>query len=320
MPTTTQVTPGDLITAELMNEILSRLASHDVLIGQMGGAGSTTVVVPTVYGRTLTDARTILVAPSQQLGVGTLIDTDGNFVNPNAQGAGLRMVVGQTPQPGTRVAPQSSVDLLIAAVAGSGGSNQPSSPSISQITPGSQAVNGTVTIFGSNFAPLHTANNVRFNGVSGTVLAANSNTQQLSVVIPSGVPNAPSTPGMPALANVQVSVTTSAGTGTAPNPITITAPVPSTPTISEALPQPAVVGNPLVITGTNFGSSPAQITVTIGGVAAAVTGVTTSTINVTVPMISGLNNIPSTRSNVPLVVTASGVASNAFPITVARLT
>lgn len=319
MPTTTQVTTGDLITAELMNEILSRLASHDALIGQMGGAGSTTVVVPTVYGRTLTDARTILLAPSQQLGLGTLIDTDGNFVDPNAQGAGLRMVVGQTPQPGTRVAPQSSVDLLIAATASSGGANQPAPPTVSQITPTSQAVNGTITILGSNFAPLHTANTVRFNGVAGTVLAANSNPQQLSVVIPASIPNAPTAPGMPALPNVEVTVTTSAGTATA-SPITVTAPVPSTPTISDVAPKPAIVGNTLVISGTNFGSSPAQINVTIGGVAATVGGVTASTINVTVPMISGLNSVPSTRNNVPLVVTASGVASNPFSITVTRLT
>lgn len=321
MPNTNHVNPGDLITAQLMNEILQRLANLDALVGQAGGSGSATVTVPVLYGRTLTDVQSILASPAQQLNLGSILDAGGNAVNPNAQGSGNRIVIGQMPQPGTRVAPQSSVDLLLAAPQSSGPS-QPSLPIVNQITPSSAPVGSQITIFGSNFAPLHTANTVRFNGVTGNVQST-SNTQQLFVLVPAGIPNAPNAPGGPALTGVQVTVTTSAGTSATPGVITVTAPVPSAPTITGTNPQPpqsAIVGQSLTITGTNFSTTPSQNAVTIAGTPAPVTSATPTQLVVTVPMISGLNNIGDTRNNVPVVVTVNAVASPSRSINVTRLT
>lgn len=314
----TQVSPGDLITADLMNQILSRLGQLDGLVGQLGGAGGGPIVVPTLYGRTLSDARSIISNPAQQLTLGSVLDTAGNVVNVNTPQVGLLIVVSQAPQPGTRVAAQTSIDLLIAAQGGGGGS-APSPPSISNITPASAAVNSPVTIFGANFNQTPSLNTVRFDGVPGTVSNI-SNTQQLVVTVPTGIPGGPVNPGDPQKAGVSVTVSTPAGPAPNPGTITVTAPVPSTPTISGTTPQTAVVGQPLVITGTNFSTTPAQNTVTIGGTVANVTSApTTQSLTVAVPLISGLNTVPSSRSNVPLVVTVNNIASVPFSISVARL-
>jgi IPT/TIG domain len=320
MPTT-QVTAGDLITAELMNEILARLANHDALLGQFGGAGTGTVAVPSVFGRTLTDARAIITAPTAQLVFGAVIDTQGNVVNPNLSQSLLLPVLGQTPAAGSRVAPQTAVDLLVAGAQSGGGPSTPALPSINTITQSSAAVGSEIDVFGANFNALPSLNTVRFNGQLGTV-SLTSNTEHLIVRVPNTIPGAPQNPGNPPLANVVVSVATPAGPAPTTRTITVTAPVPSTPQISgtaPAPPNPAIVGNALIINGSNFGSSNAQNTVTLGGTPCNVTNSSPTSLTVTVPLLSGLNSVPSTRTNVPLVVVVAGNTSNTFSITVTRL-
>ncbi|HYI13092.1 MAG TPA: IPT/TIG domain-containing protein [Thermoanaerobaculia bacterium] len=317
--TTTQVNAGDLITAELMNEILTRLGQHDALLGQIGGAGPQTIVVPAVYGRTLTDARAIITAPTAQLAFGSVIDAAGNVVNPNLSQSLLLPVISQMPPAGTRVAPQTSVDLLVAATSPSGPS-QPL-PSVNSITQSSAPVNSEIDIFGANFASLFSLNTVRFNGQPGTV-SATSNTQHLIVRVPATIPGAPNAPGGQPLAGVAVSVATPAGTAASSPTITVTAPVPTAPTITAtnpAPPNPAIVTGSLVITGTNFSATQGQNSVTIDGLNAPVTLAGPTSLTVTVPLISGLNTIPSTRNNVPVVVRVSAIASNTATINVTRL-
>lgn len=317
MPTT-QVTAGDLITAELMNEILARLANHDALIGQ--GAGAGTIVVPSVFGRTLTDARAIITAPTAQLVFGAVIDTQGNVVNPNLSQSLLLAVLAQTPSAGSRVAPQTAVDLLVAA-ASAGGPSAPVLPSISTITQSSAAVGSEIDIFGANFNALPSLNTVRFNGQPGTV-SLTSNTEHLIVAVPNTIPGAPQNPGNPSLPGVVVSVATPAGPAPTTRTITVTAPVPSTPQISgttPAPPNPAIVNGTLVINGSNFSATALQNTVTLSGTPCTVTNASPTSLTVTVPLIAGLNSIPSTRTNVPLVVVVAGNTSNTFSITVTRL-
>ncbi|HEX6096512.1 MAG TPA: IPT/TIG domain-containing protein [Thermoanaerobaculia bacterium] len=316
MPTT-QVSAGDLITAELMNEILARLANHDALIGQ--GAGAGTILVPSVFGRTLSEARTIITAPTAQLVFGAVIDTQGQVINPNLSQSLLLPVLSQTPSAGSRVAPQTVVDLLVAGQ--SGGPSTPTLPSISTITQSSAAVGSQIDIFGSNFNALPSLNTVRFNGQPGTV-SLTSNTEHLIVTVPNTIPGAPQSPGNPPLSNVTVSVATPAGQAPTTGTITVTAPVPSAPQISgtaPAPPNPAIVGSSLVINGANFSSTNAQNNVTLDGVPCGVTNASQSSLTVTVPLINGLNSIPSTRTNVPLIVAVAGTNSNIFSISVTRL-
>jgi hypothetical protein len=319
MSTITQVQPGDLITADLMNQILSRLAQIDAIVQQLGGSGAPTITVPTVYGRLLAEARAIIGVPTLQLNLGSVIDTGGTTVNPNLPQSANLIVVSQMPPPGTRVPPQTSVDLLVAST---GGSAQPTPlPTINSITQSSAPVNGQVDIFGANFASLFTANTVRFDGTIAAVSPL-SNTQHLIVTVPSTIPGAPTTQGQPAKNGVQVTVTTPAGTSQTPGTITVTAPVPNTPAITStnpAPPNPAIVNGSLTIIGSNFSTTANQDIVTIGGLAANVTNASATSLTVTVPLVSGLNTIPSTRDNVPVVVTVNGNASNAAMISVTRL-
>ncbi len=320
MTATPQVSPGDLITANLWNQILNRLDLIDATIGSLGGVGSLTIVVPIVYGRTLADARSILTAPAQQLNLGSVLDTKGTVVSPNAPGSASLVVIAEMPPAGTRVAPNTSIDLLVAAQGSGGGGPQPL-PVINLILPASAPVGSQVTINGANFAVLNTANTVRFD-TQTAVVSPLSNDQQLIVTVPTGITGAPVNPGDPAKTGVPVTVVTPAGPTAVPGVITVTAPVPSTPTITTTNPtppSPAIVGNSLVITGTNFNATPSQNNVTIGGTAATVTNASTTSLTVTVPLITGLNTIPSTRTNVPLIVTVNAIASNAFSITVTRL-
>ena len=319
MSTITQVQPGDLITADLMNQILSRLAQIDAIVQQFGGSGAPTVTVPTVYGRLLAEARAIIGVPTLQLNLGSVIDTGGTTINPNAPQSGNLIVVSQMPPPGMRVPPQTSVDLLVAAT---GGVAQPAQlPVINNITQSSAPVNSQVDIFGANFASLFSANTVRFDGAIAAVSAL-SNTQHLIVTVPSTIPGAPTAQGQPAKSGVQVTVTTAAGTSQTPGTITVTAPVPNVPVITSTNPtppNPAIVGTSLTINGSNFSATAAQNIVTIGGVAANVTNATVAALTVTVPLVSGLNTIPSTRDNVAVNVTVSGNASNTAIISVTRL-
>ena len=69
MPTLpSEVQPGDIISSELMTEILSRLSqlSDAVLTG--------TQSVPNLIGLSLTDARTLIQQPSLQLALGFVVD------------------------------------------------------------------------------------------------------------------------------------------------------------------------------------------------------------------------------------------------------
>jgi IPT/TIG domain/PASTA domain len=319
MPTT-QVTAGDLITAELMNEILARLANHDALLGQFGGAGTGTVTVPSLFGRSLSNAQATLTSPAQQLNLGSVIDADGVIINPAAQGAGARTVVGQNPPAGTRAAPLTSVDLLVSASGSAGGPSVPVLPIINQIVPTSAAVNSQITIFGANFAASPAGNTVRFNNVPG-VVSALSNSQQLFVTVPPGIPNAPSAPGNPALNGVEVSVTSSGNTTATPGTISVTAPVPSQPTVTATVPAPpslVVVNNTITITGTNFSATQAQNSVTIGGVNAPIVNSNTTQIVATAPLVSGLPSVGSIRTNVPLIVTVNGTSSLPFLINMTR--
>lgn len=319
MPTT-QVTAGDLITAELMNEILTRLANHDALIGQLGGAGSGAIVVPSLFGRSLGNAQSTLTAPSQQLNLGSVIDADGVIINPAAQGMGARIVVGQNPTAGTRVAQLTSVDLLVSGSGTGGGPGVPVLPIINQIVPSSAPVNSQITIFGSNFASSPAGNTVRFNDVPGTVSPL-SNSQQLFVTVPPGIPNAPTAPGNPALNGVAVNVTSNGNATAQSGTISVTAPVPSQPTVTATVPAPpslVIVGNSITITGTNFSSTQAQNSVTIGGVNAPVVSSNTTQIVATVPLVSGLPSVGSIRTNVPLIVTVNGTSSLPFLINMTR--
>src|SRR2546428_5349973 len=212
MPPITQVSPGDLITADLMNQILTRLGQVDALLGQIG-TGPLTITVPIVYGRVLSDARAILSNPALQLSLGSVLDTTGATVNPNQAASASLVVITQMPPAGMRVPPLTSVDVVVAS--GSGGAPPVSlPPTITSVT-SNVIVNGLADIIGTNFDSLNTKNVVKFDGVSATVSPA-SNPVHLIVTVPTGIPGAPTTSVQAPKVGVQVTVTTPAGTAPVP--------------------------------------------------------------------------------------------------------
>ena len=276
----TQVHPGDVISSDLMNAILAKLAT-------LGGGVVGSQVVPNVFGLFLVDAIAVIQQPSRQLRLGFVFDVNGAAVDPLAPANQNLVVLNQNPAGDSRTDPNAPVNLVVAA---SGTSSAPPAPAPTVTgtqTPGgvatsSFAAGSTLVIVGTNFSAIASRNSVTFNGVPATSIVPlpADPTRRLQVVIPPGIPGAPTAPGNPPLANVSVTVRV-AGNAAAPStPITITAPVAAQHTIAAVAPGSQFEGLQVVITGTNF-TNTAQVF--IRDVAAASTFGNATSITATVP-------------------------------------
>lgn len=313
----TTVQPGQLISADQMNLIISEIGALKAAVALLSGnVGTGTIAVPNVFGRTFAQTKAIFAVPTLQLAVGSVVDVNGNLINVNGTQSNNLLVINQVPQPGTLAAPGTSVNLVLSASA-SGPVAQP--PVISSTDISSVQVTGTINIFGQNFAPLNTDNIVKFNGVQA-IVSKLSTIGTLIVTVPTGVVGAPTKAGDPALAGVTITVQTQAGSTQAPSPITLTAPpaVPP-PQVQSIQESTGVVGNPIHIVLANFTATPTINSVTFdtvpGAGATVATGVGgTFVVTVTVPNgITGVTLSGVTRFNVPIVVVANGSALPAFP-------
>jgi hypothetical protein len=179
-------------------------------------------------------------------------------------------------------------------------------------------MNGAMSINGSNFAQLFSDNVVKFAGVAATVLPSSVG-NRLDVVVPAGIPGAPTTPGGAALPGVIVTVQVPGG-AVAQTTVTINPP-PGSPIpiiVPPLSPSTGIVGSSVNITGNNFAATAAANTVTFDGKAGTVTAVNpaaggASTLTVTVPTnIPGLLSSGSNRTDVPVIVRVNNVDSVPF--------
>jgi len=161
-------------------------------------------------------------------------------------------------------------------------------PSITSLSPTTDAVGAAVTITGTNFGSTQGSGTVKFNGIPASVTSWSATS--IGVAVPSGA-----TTG-----NVVVFAS-----GVNSNGVSFT--VIGTPTITSLSITTGAVGVAVTITGTNFGSTQGSGTVSFNGTAATVSSWSATSIAVTVP--SG-----ATSGNV--VVFASGVNSNGVGFTV----
>jgi IPT/TIG domain/Galactose oxidase, central domain len=162
-------------------------------------------------------------------------------------------------------------------------------PQITSLSTNSATVGSSVTITGTNFGSSQGTSTVTFNGVAATVSAGNWTSTSILTTVPSGA-----TTG-----NLVVTVA-----GVNSNPMIFTVQVP-TPSITSLSPTSGTAGTSVIVSGTNFGATQENSTVTFNGVPAIATWGTS--ITATVP--SG-----ATTGNV--VVTVSGEASNGVLFTV----
>lgn len=269
-PNFDEVKPGDLITADLINYILSHLEDIEEQIALLvGSVGTGPVLVPNLFGRPLGATLSILGQSAVNLNVGQVIDVFGNPIDPDLTAEHNRTVLHQFPIPGVRVAVGSTVDLLVSGT-GEGGSTptDPTQPRIDSFSPTNPRLNTVVAIFGANFAAVTSQNQVTFDGVPG-MLGATSSPQMLSVTVPANIPNPPTGSGS---RSVLVIVTTP--TGQASANLTVRAAQTNVPTITEIRTSANVVvppntgvitaGDTISITGSNFGSDIGALRVMLG--------------------------------------------------------
>ncbi len=139
-------------------------------------------------------------------------------------------------------------------------------PTITSFTPSNGPVGTILTITGTVFNTIPANNNVYFNGTAAVVTA--STATSITTSVPSGA-----TTGT-------ISVTIGGNTATSATAFTVTAPL---PTIISFSPTSGTVGTSVILTGTNFDSTPANNTVKFNGAVTVVTASTSTSITTTVP-------------------------------------
>ncbi len=141
-------------------------------------------------------------------------------------------------------------------------------PTLTSFAPTAGPIGTTVTITGTNFSLVPTENVVRFfNNRTATVTASTATT--LTVTVPTGAITG------------RISVTTNCVTVTSATDFTVG--VVALPAITSFTPTSGPIGTTVIITGTNFSTTPASNTVAFNGTAAVVTASTITSITTTVP-------------------------------------
>jgi hypothetical protein len=253
------IQPGDLITSDLANWILKRLTLLESLIT---GGGGGPITVPNLFGRTINDVKVTLSQPQFQLVIGIVLDTFGAVVDPFSTDFLSRLVLGQSPPPGARVAATSALGLVVAAkpgTGGGGGGGTPVKPVINAFEPVKPNAGELVRITGSNFATLFSDNTVRFAGVPAA--PSSGDTLSLQVRVPTTIPGLPPV-GSTEEKAVDVIVITPQGGSSDSKILSVRAPLPQpAPSIASIKPPTPSVGASITITGSNFAATGSPNTV-----------------------------------------------------------
>lgn len=249
------VQPGQLITAELLNKLITRVLSIDT-------PADGKVDVPNVFGRTLIDAVQLLATPGANVQLGSVLDVSGNTIAPSdPTKSGLRVLV-QQPSPGTRVLAGSGINLVIAG--GTVGVPVPTAPKIDGFAPVPQAVGQVLQIIGQNFDSNRANNQVTINGKNAGVPAPNSSSTALFVVVPPGAEGNP-VPVRVTLPDSRFATrdtTITASTGAVLPVITAITTI-SSGTVTNGT-AATLANQDVTFTGDNFGTVIAQVKVILG--------------------------------------------------------
>lgn len=303
------VQPGEVIRSSFINTLIDAINA-----GTGGGPAPAGVLVPDVFGRTLSQAQSMLAQPSVNLALGTVLDAFGAVVDPNAAGSGLRFVLNASPSVGTRVPAGTAVHLMVAAV-----STGPSTPAptiirtetATSVVTSTFRVGDTVVIVGTGFSVVTGQNVVTFDGIPAAVTADAANpTQRLLVNVPTGIPGGPVNPGDPSKPGVVLAVSTS---GSTPATFSITVDPPSAvpvPNITNFTPSQQFVGSNVTINGSNFSNVVARNIVTLAGVNAPVISATPAQVVFTVPNLPGLPAPSGSSLAVAITLTVNDASNN----------
>lgn len=298
------VNPGDPITAASWNALV---AAVQALSGQAVTGG---VTVPTLFGLTLGNAVSIITLPSTRLALGSVLDSLGNAIDPSLTDSKPLIVLNQMPAPGANVFPGSPINLVVSPKPGSA-PPPPKVPSITAFKPTQINIGAQLEIDGLNFEPAKTT--VAFDGVLATPpIFPPSTPSQIFVVVPSGIPGAPTTAGQ--TKSSQVIVSTSNGPSQGSNVTLLpplATPLPTIVSFSPAVGQVGAGTNPVTITGTGFDPAQAGNTfVNFGGVKQNAQSVP-STTQLTALIPQGIPGVTSGGAFISVTVTVGGQTSPA---------
>jgi hypothetical protein len=309
-----EVKPGDLITADLVNQIIRGL---NALAGSAPGG---TVTVPSVFGRSLSDAKALILIPGSQLFIGGVLNATGLAVDPDDPANAALRVIFQLPVPGQLVSPGTTVSLVVAGEGSTGPAAGPA-PTINGFKPAKVNVLTVLRIDGTNFANDMTKNLVSFDGIRAATPGTDSTINELVVMVPDGIPGAPQAQGV----EKTVKVVVDTPTGQVSSNVIILAPAGSpTPTISsvqktgDAAAIPAL-GDPLTIAGANFSTKAGGNKVFFDSVQGEAPVATATQLVLAVPaLIPGLAASGDIKT-INIHVEADGVSSSSFPKKIQKL-
>ena len=178
------VRPGDLISADVFNALLGRLAEIEDLIGGAGGL----VEVPRLVGLTLGQAQSQLAQSGSSFSVDEAFDALGVSLNPNTTEARARRVLNQVPSPGARVASAGPIDVILSAGTGTGPPPAPT-PSITSVSPRPVEIGRELTLSGINFGSPPGLLTITLDGAP--VQPSLHQPQTIRFVVPPDLPNVP---------------------------------------------------------------------------------------------------------------------------------
>jgi IPT/TIG domain-containing protein len=305
-----KVQPGELIKSDLMNLIIEKLLALDT-----GTQPTGSVTVPNLFGRTLSEAATVIKQPQISLQLSNVVDAFGAPLDPDLTENKSRLILNQVPEPGARVNPGSLIDLLVAAkpsTSTTGTSLKPTINTVNPFNPAKVPIGQDVTINGNNFALDRTKNRVTFDGVAAVGDPTPESSKNKLVV---KVPAISAAPAEGQEKEVTVVVTTPDGGASDGVKLVVLPPLaganPTITSIQSSDVDFARVGEVIIINGSGFSSTLTQNQVTFDTVNTfpEQTGNTPEKITVKVPAIAGVVG-PADFKDISIFVTVNGRKSN----------
>ena len=185
---TTQVRPGDLITAQLFNTLIARIAE---LEARVGDGGTALLEVPRLVGLTLGQGQTLLSAAGTGFSVGSALDVFGAPLNPNTNASRALRVLNQVPPPGALASIAGAIDVVLAGTAGGVAPQPVPAPTLGAFSPIPVELQAELTIEGSNFGTPPSPLSVTIDGQNAAVDSLRRQDGQLVVTVPALVPAPP---------------------------------------------------------------------------------------------------------------------------------
>jgi hypothetical protein len=190
-----EVQPGEVISSDAWNKLVKLLNEVQAKLGGIDVTGPGRVAVPDLFGISLGFAKETLMKPKYGLLPGDIFNTSGQRIFPENTAALELAVLNQVPEAGRIVDVGSSVGLVIAQLASSGGGTTPGgNHTVTGMNPGMPTgarLEQEIHILGTNFVAPFNRNHVIFDGEHVAIPKGGLGTSDLLVDVPGTIPGVP---------------------------------------------------------------------------------------------------------------------------------